>query len=265
MEKRYFLCVALLVFLGLVCQSFSQSGTETLSEKKAIRAGLGFEYLKQTISWDDDSQESSLKSSLITLNGSIEIMRGFTVGAFVGYAFSNLDSLVFRKLPISLELDAGSISGFALGGQACFTLFRSYDFEISVNGQYIYYAGGKKEWEIPGLSVDGTAVGKPKWQRARIGLSFNYKGFDYFYPYVTVYFNRLRGNFEMQETIVSLSRTEDKEIKGKGHFGFGLGGVYEITDAISLSAEIDILPYGKSDEFKGGMDVGGIARILYKF
>ncbi|MBN1221649.1 MAG: autotransporter domain-containing protein [Candidatus Aminicenantes bacterium] len=259
MKRRHCLCIALLAFLGLTCLSYSQTETEGLPGRTAIQAGLGFEYLNQTVSWDDGDQESNLKSYMITLNGGIEIIEGFTLGAFVGFASSNLDSLVFRELPISLEMDAGSINGFALGGEAEFTLFSSYDFEIGIIGQYIYFSGKEKEWEIPGLSVEGTATGKPKWQRARIGVSFEYKGFDYFYPYASVYYNRLRGNFEMQESIEELAKTEDKDIKGKANFGVGLGGTYEFTESIKLTVGADIMPYS------GGIDFGGIIRILFEF
>jgi hypothetical protein len=196
---------------------------------------------------------------MITLNADIQVIDSLTLGAIVGYASSNYDALLFRELPISLELDAGSISGFALGAEAKYILYSTYDFTLNAIGQFLYYSGGTKEWEIPGLAVEGTAKGKPKWSRGIIGLSFEYTGLDYFYPYASLCYTPLWGSFEMDETIDGLTGVEKKDIKGKGKFTVGLGGLYELSDSIDIKAEIDILPYS------GGVDFGILARLRYVF
>ncbi len=259
MKKRFVSFGILILFFGITSLSYAQTESEGLPNQMTIRAGVGFEYFNRTISWNDGELTSPLKSLMLTLNADIEVIDGLTIGAIVGYASSNYDALMFRDLPISLELNAGSISGFVLGAEAEFVLYSTYDFAINAIGQFLYYSGGTKEWGIPGLSVDGKAKGNPKWSRGTIGLSFEYTGLDYFYPYASLSFTPLWGNFEMDESIEDLTGTEKKDIKGKGKFTIGLGGLYEITNSIGLKAEIDILPYN------GGVDFGICAKIRYEF
>ncbi|MFC2163871.1 hypothetical protein ACFLT2_02595 [Acidobacteriota bacterium] len=259
MKKRYVGFGILILLFGISCLSYAQTESEGLPNQMTFGAGVGFEYFNRTISWDDGELTSPLKTLMLTLNADIEIIDGLTLGAIVGYASSNMDALMFRELPISLELNSGSISGFALGAEAEFVFYRTYDFALSAIGQFLYYSGGTKEWDIPGLSVEGKAKGKPKWSRGIIGLSFEYTGMDYFFPYASLSYTPLWGSFEMDESIDGLTGTEKKDIKGKGKFAIGLGGLYEISDSIGLKAEIDILPYS------GGVDLGILVRIRYEF
>lgn len=259
MKKRYLGFGILFLFFGISCLSYAQTESEGLFDRMTFGAGIGFEYFNRTISWEDGEMTSPLKSLMFTLKADIEVIDGLTLGGIVGYASSTYDALIFRELPISLELNAGSIGGFALGAEAEFVIYSTLDFALSAIGQFLYYSGGTKEWEIPGLSVDGKAEGKPKWSRGIIGLSFEYTGLDYFYPYATLSYTPLWGSFEMTESIDGLTGTEKKDIKGKGKFTAGLGGLYEITDSIGVNAEIDILPYS------GGVDLGVLVRIRYEF
>jgi len=259
MKKRYVGFGILFLFFGITCLSYAQTESEGIPNQMTFGAGVGFEYFNRTISWDDGELTSPLKSLMFTLNVDIEVIDGLTLGAIVGYASSNYDALMFRELPISLELNAGSISGYALGAEAKFVLYSTYDFALNAIGQFLYYSGGTKEWDIPGLSVDGKAKGKPKWSRGIIGLSFEYTGMDYFYPYASLSYTPLWGSFEMEESIDGLTGTEKKDINGKGKFTVGLGGLYEITDSIGIRAEVDILPYS------GGVDFGVLVRVRYEF
>ena len=259
MNKRHVGLGMLFLFLGMVCLSYAQTESEDLPDQMTFGAGVGFEYFNRTISWNDGEMTSPLKSLLLTLNADIEVIDGLTLGAIVGYASSNYKDLIFRDLPISLELDAGSINGFALGDEAEYALYSTYDFTLNAIGQFLYYSGGTKEWDIPGLAIEGKAKGKPKWSRGKIGLAFEYTGMEYIYPYASLCYTPLWGSFEMEETIDGLSGTEKKDIKGKGKFTLGLGGLYEITDSMDLKAEIDILPYS------GGVDFGALVRLRYEF
>lgn len=259
MKKRHVGFGMMFLFIGLTCLSFAQTESDSLPNQMTFGAGVGFEYFNRTISWDDGELTSPLKSLLLTLNADIELMDGLTLGAIVGFASSNYDALIFRELPISLELDAGSISGFALGAEAEYTFYSTYDFALKAIGQFLYYSGGTKEWDIPGLAVEGKASGKPKWSRGTVGLSFEYTGMDYFYPYASLSYTPLWGSFEMDESIDGLTGNEKKDIKGKGKFAVGLGGLYEITESIDVKAEFDVLPYS------GGVDFGILVRLRYEF
>jgi hypothetical protein len=252
----------LFVFTGL---SYSQEPTPDFSDGKKWSAGFGFEYFKNTISWDEDSLISRLKSTLLTFHVSYEILDGLSLGGIIGYASSDFESLTFRELPISLTMDKEAIGGMLFGGEAQFIFYETNSFDFSVMGQYINYNGSQKEWDIPGLAVDGTATGKPKWSRLTLGGSFRYIAADPFLPYLNIAYSSLSGTFAMEESIQSLNRTEEKKISAVGNLLIGLGGIYDFSDAFSLTLEADFTPYRGGDNYEGGVDFGALIRIMYSF
>lgn len=254
--------VMLFVFTSL---SYSQEPTPDFSDGKKWTTGLGFEYFKNTISWDEDSFISKLKTTLLTFHVSYEILDGLNLGGILGYASSDFESLTFRELPISLTMDKGAIGGLMFGGEAMFTFYETNSFDFSVLGQYIYYNGGEEQWDIPGLAVDGTATGKPKWSRLTLGGSVRYLATAPFLPYLTVAFSSLSGTFTMEESIQSLNRIEKKSISAVGNFLIGVGGAYDFSDAFSLYLEADITPYGGGENYESGVDFGALLRIMYSF
>jgi hypothetical protein len=137
MKKRYVGFWILFLFFGITCLSYAQTESEGLPNQMTFSAGVGFEYFNRTISWDEGELTSPLKSLMLTLNADIEVIDGLTLGAIVGFASSNYDALMFKELPISLELKVGSISGFVLGVEAEFVLYSTYDFALNAIGQFL--------------------------------------------------------------------------------------------------------------------------------
>jgi hypothetical protein len=252
----------LFVFSSL---SYAQEETPDFTEGKKWSVGLGFEYFNRTISWDDESFVSPLKSYLMTFQGGYKILDGLYLGGIIGYASSDFKSLIFRELPVSLEMDKGAIGGILFGGDAVFTFYETDKFDFSVFGQYIYYNGGKKQWDIQGLAVDGTATGKPKWSRATLGVSVRYLASEPLLPYLTIAYSSLSGTFTMEESIQTLNRTEEKNISGVGNLKIGVGAMYNLSDSLSLLLEADIIPYKGGDNYKSGVDLGALIRIMYSF
>lgn len=259
MKKKFNLPIGILMMLFLATLSFAQFQEEISYPKKSLKPGLGFEYFSRTIEWNGEESSSKLKSYFFTFCAEFELQKGFSLGAFIGYSFSNFDSLIFRKLPFSLELEAGGIGGVILGGEIETSIFYIKGFEIGALGQFVYYLGGKQEWEISGLNVEGTAKGKPYWMRAQIGPTFVYKGFDYFHPYLFLSFNKLWGTFRMEQIIEDLEEEEKKKISGKSLFNISLGAIYEITEALSFKGGANIMP------FKNGVDFGLMIKAMYSF
>jgi hypothetical protein len=262
--RRKILSAALMLFV-FTSLSYTQEVTPDYSNGNKWSVGLGFEYFKSTLSWDEDSLVSPLKSYLMTFHVNYEILDGLTLGAIFGYSSSDFESLTFRELPISLIIDKGAIGGLLFGGEAMFTFYETDSFDFSVLGQYIYYSGSEKQWDIPGLAVDGTATGKPKWSRAILGVSFRYLAVQPFLPYLNIAYTPLSGTFAMEESIESLKRTEEKSISSKGNFLVGLGGIYELSDSLSLILEADFVPYSSGDNYDSGVDFGAVLRIMYSF
>ena len=61
------------------------------------------------------------------------------------------------------------------------------------------------------------------------------------------------------------SRTEEKKISSIGNFMIGLGGIYDLSDSLSLLLEADFTPYGSGDNYGSGVDFGALLRIMYSF
>lgn len=267
-RSRYFLIQVLTVFL-VTTFSFAQFQEEEITQKITIKPSIGFEYFNREIDlftynseedgWDKDEESTKLKPYFFTISIEFELQEGFSVTPILGYSVSKYDSIIFRKLPFSIELDVGGIKGYIFGGEIKKSFFYIKDIEIGGIGQFVYYLGRKEEWEMPGLNVKGQAVGKPYWMRGSVGPVFTYRGSDYFYPYLYINFNKLWGNFKMDQIIQDINGSEEKKISGKSIFSASFGAVYEISEAFSFKGEANIMP------FKGGVDIGLKIRAIYSF
>jgi len=261
MKKIHLIFLAILLILTLTRFSSAQYQEEGMFQVASITPGIGFEFFSRTITWDDDQYTSQLKSYFFTFNTEFEFGKGFFFNAILGYAFpgSSYDELTFRELPISVELDVGTIKGYLVGAEIKKRLAYVNDFQVDVLGQFFYYMGSKKEWEIPDLVVEGTVEGDPSWMRASIGPVFTYSGFDYFYPYLYLNFNKLWGKFKMVQTIQDLTGSEDKKISGASSFGASLGAIFNLTEVFAIKAEGNFIPHGDR------VDFGFTVRAIYSF
>jgi len=249
----------ILLILALPCFSLAQEESEALIQSKSIKLGFGLEYLSRTISWDDDNSSSRFNSLFFTFNTQFEIMEGLYASASFGYSFSNYEGLQFRELPFSLELGDRSIEGYLLGVEIKKNIVNREELEIDVLGQFFFYLGSSEIWQIQGLNVVGTAQGSPSWTRISIGPVFTYKGFESLTPYLYLSYNKLQGTFTMDETIQELEGSEKLKITGKSSFCTSLGGIYEISEVISIKTEASFMPY------RGGVDLGLSVKALLSF
>lgn len=250
-----FFCLAFILLSASM--SFSQEGA--FSQKITFKPGLGGEYSSRTISWDDGKYTSKLRSTLFIFSVEFELMEGFSITPLIGYSLSTFDALVFRKLPLSVELDVGKRGGLLFGGELKKSLFSSNSFEIDARGQFVYYLGAEKQWDISGLSVNGTVTGKPTWMRAWFGPAIAYTGYESFSPYLFLGFNKLWGSFKVDQSIQTLTGTEEKKIKGESLLSATIGAVFELTESFSIQGEAQVLPYKKS------VDYGFTLRAVYSF
>ena len=261
MKKFHLIFLAILLCLIFTRFSSAQDQEEGMFRAVSITPGIGFEFFSRTITWDDGQYTSKLKSAFITFNTEFEFGKGFFINAILGYAMpgSSYNQLTFRELPISVELDVGTIKGYLAGAEIKKSLIYAKDLRVDVLGQFFYYMGTKKEWEIPDLIEDGTVEGNPSWMRASIGPVFTYRGFDSFYPYLYLNFNKLWGNFKMVQTIQDLTGSEDKKISGASSFSATLGSIFNLTEVFAIKAEGNFIPHGDR------VDFGFAVRMLYSF
>jgi hypothetical protein len=255
----YTFCVSLMLILSFFSSAAAQE--RNLFNAVSISPGIGFEYISRTINWDDDQYTSKLKSNYFTFDTEIELRSGLFVRAVFGLTTSNYESLVFRQLPLSIDLgeEIGYIGGYLFGADIKKSIIHSEDLRIDLLGQFFYGIGSKKEWEIPDLSVEGTVEGRPNWTKVTVGPVFTYTGFDTFFPYLYLNFNKFWGRFRMDETIQDLEGSEIKKIKGESSFCVSLGLTFKVTESLSLKSEARFLPY------KDGIDSGILIKAMYSF
>jgi hypothetical protein len=255
----YTFCVSLMLILS--CFSSAAAQERKLFNAVSISPGIGFEYISRTINWDDDQYTSKLKSNYFTFDTEIELRSGLFVRAVFGLTTSNYESLVFRQLPLSIDLgeEIGYIGGYLFGADIKKSIIHSEDLRIDLLGQFFYGIGNKKEWEVPDLSVEGSIEGRPNWTKVTVGPVFTYTGFDTFFPYLYLNFNKFWGRFRMDETIQDLEGSEIKKIKGESSFCVSLGLTFKVTESLSLKSEARFLPY------KDGIDFGIMIKAMYSF
>jgi hypothetical protein len=239
--------------------AFSQSQGVSFSDGLKIKPGIQFEYFNRKMTWDEKKYTSELRAYLFALNAEFEIDEGFSLHAIVGYSLSNFDALVFRQLPFSVELEVGNIDGYVVGAELRKSLIYSGNFELGAYGQFIYYLGKEKEWDLPGLSVPGTVTGKPTWMRASVGPIVTYTGFDYFSPYLCLCYNNLWGKFKITQHIQTLEGNEEKELRSKSLVDASLGSIVHLTDRFSIKGEVHISPHGD------GTDLGFVFVAGFSF
>lgn len=257
MFKVKHITVLILLLLGSFSVSLAQF-EEDRGLDISFYAGIGFEYLNRSITWDE-GQVSTLKANLFTLKPGVVFRDAIALNAILGYSLASYDSMIFRQLPFSVELDMGNVSGYVLGIELDVFIYNFGDFEIGAQGQFVYYLGMEKEWEISGLAVDGNVTGKPSWQRYYFGPKLTYTGLDYFYPYLLVSYNHLTGKYSLNQVIQDLSGSEEKSISAQGQFCFAAGADYEFMEKFKIRGELSIIPHSEN------VDIGFLITALYSF
>ena len=230
-----------------------------------MKLGLGLEYFSRTLAWDDNTRSSVLTAAAGSLHLEYEIQKGFTLAAFLGYGFSNFNGLIFRGLPFSLDYEAGAAGGFLGGIEAEKSLFRTGDFEIGIQAQYVLSLGGTKSLAITELNQGGTAQGKATWMQVQAGPMVRYLGYQDLTPYLSISYNRLWGTYTMNETVLELTGAEEKKIAGAGNIGAAFGILYEPLPNFSLKGEVAAIPYKKIGASGLGVDFGGSIKAILSF
>jgi len=189
-----------LFLLGALFLNTDFLQAQSRSHGLVLNPSIGIQYHRRSIQFDEDSFKYSLKSFLLTIHSEFEIQAGLSVTAILGYSLTNYDDITFRRLPVSVQLDAEQIQSYIVGISVDKNIIRFNDFAISGIAQGIYNLGVRKEWNIPGLAVEGTVSGMPLWTNLKIGPKHKYTGFGSFFPYFFLGYDHLKGNFSMEET-----------------------------------------------------------------
>jgi len=244
--------------------SFGQAQEGIFAGGPKIKTGARIDYFSRKITWDDKARSSDLESFFLALETELSIREDFRVGLLAGYSRSSFDGLVFRELPFSVELDAGKIGGIVVGASMEKDFLEFSDFEIAAGARFVYYMGKEKEWELPGLAVEGSVAGRSRWAMLSVGPVITFTGLASFSPYLRTSYNNLWGTFSMEQALLEEGQTvlggeEDKKIRAKGLLEFTFGGLYEAGGPLSFRGEFRVIPYGD------GMDMALSFLVLFSF
>jgi hypothetical protein len=233
------------------------------SDRPGFRVGLGLEYFTRAIVLNDEEQDilPEMTCLLASLIFEYEFEPGFSLTGHIGYSSSNFDSLTFRELPFSLEIDSdsGSLGGILLGAEVEKSVLGGTGFGVDIRGQFIASLGLDREWDLPGLAVEGSAKGKLNWMRACAGPVLTYKGWRGIVPFLYPRLDYIWGSYELKETVQELVGSEKPDIKGKSLFGLGLGSDFELSPSFHVRAEASLYPR------PGGTDYSFLIRTLLAF
>ncbi|NOR14757.1 MAG: hypothetical protein GQ544_03535, partial [Candidatus Aminicenantes bacterium] len=250
MNRAKFAIPMLLIIFALNSPMWGQNEDQGLISDLRFSAGAEFEYFKRTIVWDEITQDTStLKSLLFTFRPEIDINNRFYIRGIIGYASSDFGATTFRELPLSVEMEGGSLGGLLIGGELEIFMFETGDFEIGGKAQYVYYSGSEKSWGVPGLNVEGSVTGKPKWNRLQAGLTGTYVGMRSLLPYIFLAYDNLWGKYDIVQTIQSLTGAQERKLSSRGKFNATLGSIFELSERVRFTGEFNILPHSDGMDF----------------
>lgn len=260
MNRAKFIILMLVFIFAFNSDVWGQDKEQGLINDIRFSAGIEFEYFKRTIIWDELKQDTStLKPMLFTFLPEIDINNRFYLRGIIGYSSSNFGTSTFQELPLSIEMETGSIGGILIGGELEIFMFETGDFEIGAKAQYVYYSGSEKSWAVPGLNVEGTVTGNPEWNRLQAGLTGTYVGMRNVLPYIFLAYDNLWGKYEITQIIQSLEGSQERKISASGKFNAALGSIFELSEMVHMTGEFNILPH--SD----GIDFGFNAGVWFTF
>jgi hypothetical protein len=266
--KYHLILYCALVSIVLFAVSPAASGqaygqAHSASGSSGLRAGLSLGYFSRAIELDEEVEDviPKMTSLLASLVLQYEFRPGFSVAAHVGYSSSTFDGLTFRGLPYSIIFDseAGGISGLLAGAEVEVSVLEGAAIGVEILGQFFASLGLNKEWEIPGLAVEGSVKGKPIWMKASVGPVLTLRSLGGFTPFVYPRFDYLWGNFELEQTVQDLTGSEQLDFKGKSRFGVGLGADFDLSASLRIRGEAGLYPR------RGGADFSFTVQTLLEF
>jgi hypothetical protein len=225
------------------------------------RLGFRLDYLTQTVSWDNGTGKSTsgLNSALAAAVLQLGIGRSSTASLIAGYATTELNGLLFRQLPLSVDFEAGGVGGLVLGAELNLGIISERRVSLSAQAQFMAQLGLSKTWSIPGLAVAGSLEGSPTWMRAMVGPLIVFGAEDRVRPYLFPFFQYVWGTFALKESVETLSGTESKDVRGKSLFGVAGGLELPLSPGIRIKAEGGVYPRS------GGADYSATIKTMFAF
>lgn len=235
----------LLLVLALLLSSGCQMLQAQTQNNTVWEFGLGGELPNRGITWKD--QTTTLKAT----NGLLELRARnlghiFNLSFFGGPGMPRPNGVIFDQLALPLEYQAGSLSGLLFGARAEARLLPASDFNFGLLAEFTSFLGFKKDFELKGLVVPGTATGQLSWSQAMAGLIVTYDAFEGSQPFLEVAGSYLKGKFKMKEVIQDLTGEESVNIKSSSYLSITAGWSLFLVDKITVVPRIRFFPGSRS-------------------
>lgn len=238
-----------LIFLSFFINGWAEEESKAAAFSLKFKLGFETEILKRSLWWEEEEKTTSLQAYLALFRLESEIFKGLKVAVLGGYSSSNFESLVFRRLPFSIDFDVGALEGSLLGAEINqFLAFNNLG--LGAEARFLASAGKEKKWTIPDLAVEGELKSQPNWKMLVVGPYLGYNGYENFLPYVAIQYHYFWGQFTLREIIENLAGTENKKIQTKGKLAVTLGANFLLTSRLALTGEAMLIPH------KNGQDWG---------
>jgi hypothetical protein len=219
--------------------------------------GLTADMFNRGIKWG--ARTSTLKSMNFLLEARTKNLGGFfNLNLFGGLAITNLNGVMFDRLPITIDYEGGGISGIIFGLGIDKELLTVSDFKFGLMADMTTYIGFKKTFAIEGFVLPGEAQAEPDWAQASGGLFVLYDGFEKIQPFLQVAASKFWGNFKMSEKIEDLTGEESKDLKGSGFLSLTLGWNISLSQKFCLIPRVKVYAGNKTT-------IGGGLSLFYAF
>lgn len=248
MRVRNFFWFAFVLIVFLVPGFKTQAalyGEAELNQAASWDFGLRFDFFNRGIKRDETT--STLKALHLVAEARGKNLGGtVNLTLFAGLGQTDLNGLVFNELPITLDYQAGRISGLIIGLAADWPLIYKSDFKLGLTADFMTWLGFKEKFAIEGFVFPGEAKAEPDWSQASGGVFATYEGYENVAPFLKVKISGLWGTFKMTENMEDLSGEEKKSLKGSGLMAISLGCYLKLTDRLYLTPVVEFYPAGKS-------------------
>ena len=221
--------------------------------------GLGVATFSRTVASGGSADLTKVRATIVSVSGTCRPVPWLVLELVAGLSSTNPDGLVFGGLPISIDYEAGAVSGLLLGGGLAAKLGVFGRFEIEGAGRFVYSQGATKTRPMSGFAVPGTAGAKPAWFEASLGPRLLYTASAGFVPYLRLAADWFRGSLAVTEALADLAGQEKLTLKAKGVLEAALGADIALRRRLTLRAEAGLLPR------PGGVDAAASAALFYRF
>ncbi|MBC7363579.1 MAG: hypothetical protein H5U07_03410 [Candidatus Aminicenantes bacterium] len=243
-KKKIIDLIILIVIISLTSTGlFAQRSLQDKSSGWSV--GLMSGFFSRGIKCDTQIITMNTPAGLLLAKGQ---NLGWTVDLsfFAGYGNSGLNGILFDRLPVSLDYQAGGIGGWLFGVKADWPIFSVGDYTFGLSADLMTFLGEKKSFSLEGFAEPGNATIQPNWSQASSGFFLLYDGLEKIQPFLIAEASFFWGTFKATETISDLTGSQGQKLKASGLLRLTAGGNYKLAENFLLVPSLTVYPASKT-------------------